>query len=185
MGSGTRLHLAYAKYGLENFNKEILQFYNGIDELNQGEIYWIARFNSTDPNIGYNLTFGGEGTLGLSLSCAARRKISDVHKGKPKSEEHRRKLSELLKDRTFSEETKRKMSEAAKCRKRKPFSEEAKQRMSEAGKGKTFTEEHRRNLSEALKGTQRSEEYKKKMSESIKLYWQRRKENRLFLNNDI
>lgn len=122
MGSGTRLHQAYKKYGLECFNKEILQFYNGIDELNQGEIYWIAKLNATNPEIGYNLTYGGDGQLGREPWNKGK---PGINKGKTFSEEHRRKLSESHKGKLcgenngmygkpFSEEHRRKMSESMK-----------------------------------------------------------------------
>ena len=92
MGSGKRLHQAYKKYGLECFKKEIIDYYSSEEELNQGEIYWIARFNSTDPNVGYNLTYGGEGVLGMRHSCETRRKMSASKKGKTFSEEHRKNM---------------------------------------------------------------------------------------------
>jgi len=46
------------------------------------------------------------------MSDEARRKLSELRKGKPLSEETRRKLSEGAKGRQFSEETRRKNSEA-------------------------------------------------------------------------
>ena len=92
MGSGVVLHQAYKKYGLECFKKEIIDYYSSEEELNQGEIYWIARFNSTDPNVGYNLTYGGEGVLGMRHSCETRRKMSASKKGKTFSEEHRKNM---------------------------------------------------------------------------------------------
>lgn len=134
MGSGIRLRQAYKKYGLECFNKEIMQFYTSEEELNRGEIYWIARLNSTDQNIGYNLAYGGEGGTykGYHLTEETKQKISEAKKGKkhkthkPFSEEHRRKLSEAKKGRACSEETKRKIREALKG---KPLNEETKQKM--------------------------------------------------------
>lgn len=48
-----------------------------------------------------------------------RRKLSQLHKGKPKSEEVRRKLSEAMKGKQHSEETKRRMSDAQKHRRLK------------------------------------------------------------------
>lgn len=53
--------LCYAikKYGKENFQREIIEECNN-DILNEREIYWINYYNSTDKNIGYNLTIGGE-----------------------------------------------------------------------------------------------------------------------------
>lgn len=118
MGSGVVLHQAYQKYGLEHFKKEVIQFYNGGDELNQGEIFWIAKFNSTDPNIGYNRTFGGDGG---GLLEETKRKISETlkgrvawNKGKHHSEEQKRKISQANKGRVFSEEHKQKISESMK-----------------------------------------------------------------------
>ena len=32
MGSGTRLHYAYKKYGIENFSKEILKYFESSDD---------------------------------------------------------------------------------------------------------------------------------------------------------
>ena len=126
MGSGVVLKQAYKKYGLENFKKEVIEYYNSLGELNSGEIYWIVKFNSTDQNIGYNLTYGGDG--GGIPTEETRRKMSESHKGilkgKPKSEEHRRKMSQSLKGKpspnkgkSMSEEQKLKISLAWQRRK--------------------------------------------------------------------
>ena len=54
------LYNAMNCYGYENFIiEEIENCDNNI--LREREIYWIAYYNSTDPNIGYNLTKGGDG----------------------------------------------------------------------------------------------------------------------------
>jgi len=60
LGSGKLLKKAIVKYGKESFVKEILGFYNSIEELNNAEIKFIELFNSLSPN-GYNLAKGGEG----------------------------------------------------------------------------------------------------------------------------
>ena len=56
----TPLYRAINKYGLENFTFEILEECS-VSELNEKEIYWIKYYNSTNRNIGYNLTTGGNG----------------------------------------------------------------------------------------------------------------------------
>lgn len=52
---------AIYKYGKENFIVEQIDEANSLSELNEKEQYWIKFYNSTDRNIGYNLTTGGEG----------------------------------------------------------------------------------------------------------------------------
>ena len=53
------LYSAFAKYGIENFNIEVLEEVE-FDQLNQREKYWIAYYNSFKE--GYNATLGGSGT---------------------------------------------------------------------------------------------------------------------------
>lgn len=52
---------AIYKYGADNFVVEQIDIASSKEELNQKEKYWIKYYNSTDKNIGYNLTEGGEG----------------------------------------------------------------------------------------------------------------------------
>lgn len=52
---------ALYKYGKENFKIEQIEECYSIEELNIREKYWIAYYNSTNSNIGYNLTLGGDG----------------------------------------------------------------------------------------------------------------------------
>lgn len=69
MGSGTLITKAIIKYGKENFSKEILEECDNEDDLNAKEIYWISKYNSTNPTIGYNIDKGGiGGGLGLYQS---------------------------------------------------------------------------------------------------------------------
>lgn len=59
-GSGLLIKQALRKYGKKNFKKEIIEKCNK-SEGNEREVYWIKKFSSTDRNIGYNITEGGEG----------------------------------------------------------------------------------------------------------------------------
>jgi group I intron endonuclease len=58
-GSGKLLKCAINKYGIENFERSILERCSTKDELNECERYWIKEKNSIDN--GYNLTDGGTG----------------------------------------------------------------------------------------------------------------------------
>jgi len=58
-GSGKLIKQAIEKYGVENFERIILENCSNKDELNEREIYWIREKNSIKN--GYNLTEGGTG----------------------------------------------------------------------------------------------------------------------------
>ena len=61
LGSGKILHLAFQKYGIENFIKEIVEVCESPEMLNQREEFWISYYKSTDRKIGYNIANGGNG----------------------------------------------------------------------------------------------------------------------------
>lgn len=60
IGSGKNLKRAIKKYGKENFTKDVIEYCDSDDQLNEREKYWITYYNSKDKNIGYNLTYGGQ-----------------------------------------------------------------------------------------------------------------------------
>ena len=81
-GSGKILQIAIEKYGVENFNKEILEECESKESLNEREKYWINFYNSTDREIGYNISLGGDG--------------GDTISNHPNNNEIRRKHSEWM-----------------------------------------------------------------------------------------
>lgn len=149
MGSGKLLKLAQKKYGIENFEKFLIQYCSTKEETNEAERFWIKEYRSRGK-AQYNIADGGEGFSG-KRSEETKRKISESEKGKKRSEETCRKISESHKGRHLSEEAKKKMSEA---RKGHPVSEETKRKISEAKKGKhcPHSEEWKKKMSEAKKG---------------------------------
>jgi hypothetical protein len=52
------------KYGVENFEAKIIEKCEQ-SQLDEKERYWISQFNSTDKNIGYNITDGGQHNVAL------------------------------------------------------------------------------------------------------------------------
>jgi hypothetical protein len=60
-GSGNSIKKAIKKYGIENFEKEILEDgFKDKEDLSKAEIKWIEYFKSTYREIGYNLSPGGD-----------------------------------------------------------------------------------------------------------------------------
>ena len=104
-GSQYRFHRAIRKYGKENFEVSIIAFCNNADELKENEIKFISEYESMNPDKGYNMTEGGDGTFGRVCTLETRLKISEANKGKEVSEETRKLLSELGKVRTTGRDT--------------------------------------------------------------------------------
>lgn len=84
LGSGILLERAIIKYGKENFRKEILEKCISKNDLDLKEIYWIQKLDSTNKEIGYNISSGGSG--GNTIS------------NHPKNTEFRKFLSERNKE---------------------------------------------------------------------------------------
>jgi group I intron endonuclease len=107
------IYQSLRKYGIENFTWEpIYQSKDGKHCLNVMESYFIKEYDSF--NSGYNLTLGGEGTLGRPTKDITRSKISQALKNKPKSKEHIQKMSDTRKGKVPSYEALKQRSESMK-----------------------------------------------------------------------
>lgn len=102
IGSGLLLREAINKYGIDSFVQELVEICDTRESLDEREKYWIKYYDATNNNIGYNLTFGGDGGDTLSLL------------NKNKLQERGSKISNKLKHHSVSESTKQKLSERAK-----------------------------------------------------------------------
>ena len=135
---------AVKKYGKNAFAYEIL--HDGIipELLDSYEIEAIKKYNTLQPN-GYNLTIGGEGTVGYKFTAEQCRKMSERRKGKPSggkgkkwSIEARRKHSKRLKGNTN--------------KRGKKLSAESRNRISEVQKGRKASKETRQKMSGSRSG---------------------------------
>ena len=82
------------KYGKDVFKKDIIikgNFNNKL--LNELERHYIQLFNSKNTNIGYNLTYGGDGIGGLVFSEEHKKRISESNSGKIISEKSKKSMS--------------------------------------------------------------------------------------------
>lgn len=107
MGSGKRLHAAYKKYGVENFEKEILHVYDNEKDMKDKEKELVVI-----SEMSYNLCDGGKGGFGYInraklnlrtgavLTDAHKQKISESRK-KAVTEVARKKQSEKMKGNTL------------------------------------------------------------------------------------
>ncbi len=77
----SHMQRAYNLYGKEAFAADIIE-YCDIDKLDDREIYWIAELDTFEN--GYNLTLGGVGTRGHTISEETREKFRNRprHRGK-------------------------------------------------------------------------------------------------------
>lgn len=133
------LYSAINKYGKNNFYPELLEECT-LEKLNEREIYWIKKYDSTNPKKGYNLTPGGYGNPNAALKCKGKIKvINDKEEiklisleelpyyetlgfkkgGKKLSEQSKLKLKKWHIGKKRSKETLEKMSLARKKRKNK------------------------------------------------------------------
>lgn len=66
MGSGVRLHYAYKKYGIENFTKEILKFFDTREKANEYEAEIVTEELIKNENCYNIITGGGFYTSGMT-----------------------------------------------------------------------------------------------------------------------
>lgn len=92
LGSGTILKSAIKKYRKENFNKTIIEECKTAEELKEREVYWIAKLDSRNPSIGYNISPGGDGFMkGVKQKDESIKKRANSNRGKKRGEETREK----------------------------------------------------------------------------------------------
>ena len=185
LGSGRLLNKKINEYGKENFEKEILEFFNTKEESFDAQEKYIQEYNTLVPN-GYNISpKGGYGVPGSFLNESTRKKLSDALKGRKQTQELINKRAAARKGKKFSEESIKKLKESHKGQipwnKGIKHTEETKQKIKlslskekHPNWGKELKPETRKKISESNKGknkSPRSEETKIKISENNAKYW--------------
>lgn len=126
---------AIKKHGWNNFNSQILLETEDAEfAYKVAESSFIQQYQSNNPEKGYNLTEGGQGTLGFSPTPETRQRMREKKLSKKLTPEHIQKISESALGRTFTKETKNKISNKLKGNKNfqgKTFTDEVKQILSE------------------------------------------------------
>lgn len=135
------LSAAIRKHGEDSFVAEVVG-YGTWDELKEIEIRLIAEYRAQGVG-GYNMTGGGDGSLGVPVSDVVREKIAASLKGRTLSAEHRRRVGQAQHGKSIPDATKQKMRQAAIARCiRSPMSDEQKQKISASLSGRKQSKEH-------------------------------------------
>ena len=153
---------AIKKYGWKNFSVEVLEKCENREQLNEREIFWIAKLNTKAPN-GYNLTIGGKGGGEHIVTEETRKKLSESHMGHPA----------YWKGKSIPEEVRKKVSEGLK----RYYSEhpEARKHLAEINKRKASSN----------KDNPCSTEVRRKISEGLKKYYSKRKNKEILLEGSL
>lgn len=85
--SGKYIDSARLKYGPKSFTYKVLETVETTEDkikevLDNLEMLYIKKYNSNNREFGYNLTIGGKTTLGYKFSEEAKKKLSELRKGK-------------------------------------------------------------------------------------------------------
>jgi len=140
------LYRAIRKHGIDGFDVKTLVIVGTKQEMDYYEIELIKIWNTTNPEKGYNITHGGDGSLGVRMSEETRAKMSESRTGLVMPESHRRKLSERSKGNKYAlgrKMTKENFDKLMATHVGAKRSEESKKRMSEAHTGKPWSDKQR------------------------------------------
>jgi group I intron endonuclease len=159
-GEGWNFHNALRKYGYKSFTWSVLLESDDYDILGRAEQDLILKHNTKRPN-GYNLTDGGDGTIGKSPETIAR--VADFHRGRKRSDETRQRISMATKGR--------------RSRLGAVLSPATRQKISESNRGNKHSQSSKAKIGLAFKGKPKSVEQKIKMSKARKAWWAKRRTN--------
>jgi group I intron endonuclease len=133
-GADLFLSMAIRKYGADAFDILPLEEVT-LDDAYDSERKWIERLSPE-----YNMTGGGDGVRGLTMSEKSKALMVEKKIGRkrgPQSEEHRRAISEGQKGKILSEDHKHKLRLAWNKRRLIGHSEETKRKMSMSHRNKS------------------------------------------------
>lgn len=128
LGSGVRLNSSIKCYGKQAFIVELVEECDSREALNEREKYWIEFFDSRNPDIGYNIAKGGDGTDGSPIWNKDLTKETDSRLIQSQGAILKRAQSlhiahaegKFKYDEMFSSDVRHRMSEKAKQRKHLP-----------------------------------------------------------------
>lgn len=159
-----RLTNSIKNHGDKNFVIEELTCAQTNEDADNLERLWIAALGSTNPKMGYNLSFGGKSIRGIKWCPESRAKLSRACIGNKHGEGKR-----------CSDEKKAKISAALMGHKQLPNSGSFTKGHNAGG---TISKEHKEVLRKRMVGRVVSQETRRRISESLKgnIPWNKRSE---------
>ena len=153
----THFYNAIQKYGWDNFEHTVLAVCSTKSDADRVEQFFIRHYDTFNRDKGYNLTLGGGGNLGRTLSEEERKRISESQKGRVIPPETRAKISAAVKKAGVSGHPSKEACERMSVERRgdgnpmygKHHSADAKARISAAHRGKPRTELEKQHMREA------------------------------------
>ena len=153
-GSGTAITRAVKKYGKENFQVEVLYYYDTIEECRADEERILTEYNVRDCPHSYNIKNGAIGWTSEDMKGEKNPNYGKRGKGTPMYGKHhtdatRQNISQAMKGRTLSDEHRKKLSQARKGENNPMYGRTGE---NNPMYGKHHTEETRKKMSQANKG---------------------------------
>lgn len=176
-GDTTLVGRAIMKYGWDNVEHYVLNGDYTASQAKVKEQELIEEYDSRNYEHGYNMTLGGDGSLGYVHSEECKQRMKNNHAdivgeknpfyGRQHTEETKQRLREVNLGKTIPDEVKAKMVHRGEDHPLygKHHSEESRKRMSEAQKG-----DRSHNY-----GTTFNEEHRKRISAGLEAYWRRKR----------
>jgi len=166
---------AIDKYEWDNIQHIVLLENITLQEAEECEKYLICKYNTQDPQKGYNISDGGSTNAGYHHTEEYKQKLSERMKGRYVGEkspvygtvlsvERRKQISKTLTGHRQSEATIKKRSIALQGH---PVTEETRKKIADKNKGKTRSPETIEKIRQALTGRKQSDETRKKKSEAL------------------
>lgn len=194
---GQVFYYAIKKYSWNNIQHIILKSGLSREDACFYEKYYIQKFKSFEPDFGYNLTLGGEGTSGYKLTREQILKKIQARKGYKHSQQTKDKISKSNKNKIITEEQRQQISNTLKkyfdnIEVRKKFSniqkevwkrDGHKEKMSNAHKGYVMPQEQKNKIAAGNLGKKQKEETKNKLKNIVKL--QHEKERLLGIKRNV
>lgn len=173
---------AIQKYGWDNIQHIVLLEGLSKEVACECEKYLIAKYQTNNSKYGYNLTMGGDGTLGKKLSEESKRKIGDGNRGKIHSKELNEKVSQSLKQ--YYKDNPESIEFQRNLKKELWKNSSYRQKTILSMTGRVMSEEQKQKISRHNKGKHKFSDYQKTLiSNTVKA--QHEKEKQLGIKRNI